>query len=134
LLRCAAVARGLLATQHDVVPLHGDLHHANVLDGGARGWLAIDPKGLIGERTYETANLLKNPWPHTCIVHDAARMQRLAQLYSELLGMDARRILAFGLAHAGLSAAWDMDDVFDPSYSLRCVELLERLVDPGDFG
>ena len=28
---------------------------------GSRGWLAIDPQGLIGERTYEVANLLGNP-------------------------------------------------------------------------
>jgi streptomycin 6-kinase len=47
----ASVAASLLATQRDVLPLHGDLHHANVLDGGARGGLAIDPKGVIGERT-----------------------------------------------------------------------------------
>jgi streptomycin 6-kinase len=59
LARCATVARHLLATPHDAVPLHGDLHHGNVLDGEGRGWLAVDPKGLIGERTY--ANLLKIP-------------------------------------------------------------------------
>lgn len=33
-----------------MVTLHGDLHHGNVLDFGASGWLAIDPKGLKGER------------------------------------------------------------------------------------
>jgi streptomycin 6-kinase len=134
LARCAEVTRALLATQRDVVPLHGDLHHGNVLDGGARGWLVIDPKGLLGERTYETANLLRNPWPHGYLVHDAARMLTLAQLYSGLLGMDAGRILAFALAHAGLSASWDMDDGHDPSYSLTCAELLERLVDPAALG
>jgi streptomycin 6-kinase len=134
LARCATVARRLLETQRDVVALHGDLHHGNVLDGGPRGWLAIDPKGVIGERTYETANLLKNPWPHAALVHDAGRMQRLAQLYSARLGMGEKRILAFGFAHAGLSTAWDMDDGLDPGYSLRCAELLESLVDKAAFG
>jgi len=128
LARCAAVARRLLASPHDIVPLHGDLHHANVLDGGARGWLAIDPKALIGERTYETANLLTNPWPHAEIVHDAGRMRRLAQLYAGRLDLDVERVLSFSLAHAGLSASWDMDDGFDPGYRLRCVELLDGLV------
>ncbi len=28
---------------------------------GPRGWLAIDPKGLIGERGFEYANLFRNP-------------------------------------------------------------------------
>jgi streptomycin 6-kinase len=40
----------LLTTQREKVVLHGDMHHGNVLNFGSRGWLAIDPKGLIGER------------------------------------------------------------------------------------
>ncbi len=28
--------------------LHGDLHHWNILDDASRGWMAIDPKGVIG--------------------------------------------------------------------------------------
>ncbi|WP_158815118.1 aminoglycoside phosphotransferase family protein [Methylocapsa sp. S129] len=129
LSRCAAIARRLLASQRDIVPLHGDLHHSNVLDGGARGWLAIDPKALIGERTYETANLLANPWPHAEIVHDTGRMKRLARLYSARLSLDVSRVLEFSLAHAGLSASWDMDDGVDPSYRLECIEALGPLVD-----
>lgn len=128
LTRCVSVARRLLASQHDIVPLHGDVHHANVLDGGARGWLVIDPKALIGERTYETANLLTNPWPRAGIMHDAGRMQRLAQLYAGRLDLDVERVLAFSLAQAGLSASWDMDDGFDSRYRLKCVELLSPLV------
>lgn len=41
--------------------LHGDVHHGNVLNFGARGWLAIDPRGLVGERAFDHANLLCNP-------------------------------------------------------------------------
>ena len=50
LVRCAETARALLAEPREVGVLHGDLHHDNVLDFGARGWLAIDPKRLVGER------------------------------------------------------------------------------------
>jgi streptomycin 6-kinase len=128
LARCAAVARDLPASQQDVVPLHGDLHHANVLDGGTRGWLAIDPKALIGERTYETANLLQNPWPHGELVHDVGRMRRLAKLYAARLHLDVARVLAFALAHAGLGASWDMDDGCDPAFRLKCIEVLDPLV------
>ncbi len=125
LAHCARVARELTDIQRDVAPLHGDLHHCNVLDGGARGWLAIDPKGLIGERTYEIANLLGNPWPHGEIVHNPARMRALAELYSFKLGLDIDRILAFAFAHAGLAASWDFDEGMDPTYWLRCAEVLE---------
>jgi streptomycin 6-kinase len=127
LARCAAVARELLATEHQIVVLHGDLHHDNVLHS-PRGWLAIDPKGLIGERTYELANLLCNPQPHGHIVHRPERMLRLAMLYAERLALDVQRILEFALAHAGLSAAWSLEDRSDASYRLKCAEVLEPLV------
>jgi len=32
-----------------------------VLDAEARGWIAIDPKGLLGERTFDFVNILRNP-------------------------------------------------------------------------
>jgi streptomycin 6-kinase len=122
LKRCADVSRTLLGSENDVVPLHGDLHHDNVLDGGDRGWLAIDPKALIGERTYEVANLLGNPWPHADIVHRPARMRRR-------LGLDPQRVLAFALAHAGLAASWSMEDGRDPTYRLRCAEVLQATIE-----
>ena len=40
--------RTLLTLERDVVPLHGDIDHGHILDFGPRGWLAIDPKRLIG--------------------------------------------------------------------------------------
>jgi streptomycin 6-kinase len=46
----ATTASNLLGSQRDIVVLHGDMHHHNVLYFGSRGWLAIDPKGLIGDR------------------------------------------------------------------------------------
>ena len=42
--------------------LHGDLHHYNVLFDSDRGWLAIDPKGVIGETEYEVGAALRNPY------------------------------------------------------------------------
>jgi streptomycin 6-kinase len=127
--RCASVARALLSSEREVVPLHGDLHHGNVLDGGERGWLAVDPKALAGERSYDIANLLGNPWPHGDIVHRPDRMQRLAGLYAAKLQLDVQRVLAFALAHAGLAACWDMTDGDDPAYHLRCAEVLDPLVE-----
>jgi streptomycin 6-kinase len=129
LQKCASVALNLLERQSDVIAIHGDLHHSNVLDGGTRGWLAIDPKGVIGERAYEVANLLSNPWPRGDIVHSTERMNCLARLYAARLKLNFNRVLAYSLAHAGLSASWDIDDGFDPAYRLRCIEVLMPLVD-----
>ena len=62
------------------------------------------------------------------IDHDSGRMHRLALLYSARLGLPYERVIAFALAHAGLSASWDMDDGFDPGYRLKCIEALDPLV------
>ena len=61
LARCAETARALLAEPREVGVLHGDLHHENVLDFGVRGWLAINPKRLVGERGFDFANIFTNP-------------------------------------------------------------------------
>jgi streptomycin 6-kinase len=59
--RSAETARMLLTDPRDVVPLHGDIHHGNNPDFGDRGWLAIDPKRLKGERGFDYANVFCNP-------------------------------------------------------------------------
>jgi hypothetical protein len=47
--------------RRDVVVLHGDMHHENILKFSSRGWLAIDPKGLVGERGFDYANIFCKP-------------------------------------------------------------------------
>ncbi|WP_240979130.1 aminoglycoside phosphotransferase family protein [Pseudomonas putida] len=59
--QCAETAHQLLGSPREVRVLHGDIHHGNVLDFGAKGWLAIDPKGLYGERGFDYANIFCNP-------------------------------------------------------------------------
>ncbi len=59
--KAASLARSLLIKPEEVVFLHGDLHHRNILDSGSQGWLAIDPKGFLGERGFDFANIFCNP-------------------------------------------------------------------------
>jgi streptomycin 6-kinase len=110
-VKAAAAARELLGSSRDVVVLHGDYHHGNVLDGGERGWLAIDPKGLIGERGFEYANLFRNP--DTASALSPARMRRRAAIVAEQAGLDRARLLKWILAYAGLGAAWSLDSGHD---------------------
>ncbi|HEY1928103.1 MAG TPA: aminoglycoside phosphotransferase family protein [Caulobacteraceae bacterium] len=102
----AAVARELLDDPRDPVVLHGDLHHENVLDGGARGWLAIDPKGLVGERAFEFANLFRNPDAGLALA--PGRMGRQAGIVAETACLERSRLLRWVLAYAGLGAAWSL--------------------------
>lgn len=104
---CWQVAAGLLDDPQDVRPLHGDVHHANVLPSG-RGWLAIDPKGLIGERGYDYANIFSNPtleWGQ-----QPGRLARLAQTVAQAAGLERPRLLRWIVAYSGLSAAWHLED------------------------
>jgi len=101
--------------------LHGDLHHANILDGGELGWLAIDPKGLFGERAYDYANILCNPDGPTAIAPGRLAVQ--AAVISEAARLPFERVLGWTHAHAGISAAWCMQDGFDPRAALAIAEI-----------
>ncbi len=103
-----AAARALLADPRDTVVLHGDIHHGNVLDAGARGWLAIDPKGLLGERTFDFVNILRNPDAATALA--PGRFDRQVDLLADAAALDRQRLLKWTLAFAGLSASWHLAD------------------------
>jgi len=103
-----AVADDLLATAEPARPLHGDIHHDNVLDFGERGWLAIDPKYIVGDRGYDYANLLCNPELRT--VTEPARFSRQVDVIAAASGLSPERLLRWTLAYAGLSAAWFLED------------------------
>jgi streptomycin 6-kinase len=108
LRQSAETARELLADQHDIVVLHGDIHHGNILDFGPRGWLAIDPKGLIGEHAFDVANIFCNP--DIAVATAPGRLSRQATVVADSAHIDRDRLLRWILAYAGLSAAWFLGD------------------------
>ena len=116
LATCAATASALLASQQDKVVLHGDIHHGNILDFGDRGWLAIDPKRLYGERGFDYANLFCNPDAE--IATSPAHFLRRLQLVASAASLDPLRLLQWVLAWSGLSAAWFLAHRQSPEPSL----------------
>ena len=100
-----------LASMDTPVLLHGDLHHWNILSAERHPWIAIDPKGVVGEPAYEVGALLRNkvdarpggPSP-------SAIVRRRVDILSEELGIHRDRLLGWGLAQAILSAWWDIED------------------------
>jgi streptomycin 6-kinase len=129
--RGAAIARELLAGSTETAVLHGDVHHGNVLrfdgardeagDGSGDGgdWLAIDPKGLVGDPAFDTANVLVNPDPGVAL--RPGRLARRARVVAEESGRDVDDVLAWAEAWCALSAAWD---VGDPSRRQRAEAVL----------
>jgi streptomycin 6-kinase len=125
--RAAGVFGELCDSSAAPVVLHGDLHHFNILRAHD-GWLAIDPKGVVGEPAYETGALLRNPKPALLDLPDPARvLRRRAALLAQALEFDLDRVLGWAYAQAVLSAAWYVEDGEDPSYALAVAELLEPL-------
>jgi streptomycin 6-kinase len=112
----AATTSELSAEPPEVVVLHGDVHHQNILDFGQRGWLGIDPKRLIGERGFGYANLFCNPDAKTATA--AGRLARQVDGVAEAAGLERKRLLQWILAEAGLSAAWRLKDGESPKTEL----------------
>jgi streptomycin 6-kinase len=121
LSQAAATARELLDEPRDVVVLHGDIHHDNILDFGPRGWLAIDPKHLIGERAFDFVNILRNP--DAAIALRPGRFSRQVTVVADAAGLDRTRLLKWTLAFTGLSAAWILGDGDEPDLDLAVSEL-----------
>lgn len=105
----ACIADELLSFQTDIRPLHGDLHHENIVSGSERGWLAIDPQGLLGDPAYDVANVFGNPDGAFAEIIDPRRIIRLLGLFAPAIGCDREKILRYAIAHAGLSICWSLE-------------------------
>jgi streptomycin 6-kinase len=109
LARAVGIAHQLFDKPAASLPLHGDLHHDNIISS-PRGWLAIDPKGLLGDPVYEVANSFLNPLDADHLVSDPKRIARLSEIYEARLGFHRKRVLGYAATHAALSACWDIAD------------------------
>jgi len=98
-------ASELLLGPIDLVTLHGDIQHYNVLDAGNGRWVAIDPKGLYGDRTYDYVNLFRNPLA-TFATDPAVFSRRIAQI-EQHAHIDPRRLSQWIVAFCALCLVWD---------------------------
>lgn len=125
--QCAKTARELLDAPRDVRVLHGDIHHGNVLDFGAKGWLAIDPKGLYGERGFDYANIFCNPDSKSALAPSC--FARRIGIVTQECGIDCHRLLQWVLAWAGLSAAWMLEDNIELDTPIGVAKLAASALD-----
>lgn len=100
----------LCATQAGERLLHGDLHHYNVLFDLDRGWVAIDPKGIMGEVEYEIGAALRNPFERPELFASPETIEKRIRRYQSILKLDADRALLWGFAQAVLSVIWSVED------------------------
>lgn len=98
----------LVDSQQTLVLLHGDLQHYNVLFDTKRGWVAIDPKGVVGELEYEVGAILRNPVELPDLFTSTATIERRLKVLTRSLNYE--RALCWAFAQAVLSAIWDVED------------------------
>jgi streptomycin 6-kinase len=119
--------KDFFAENHQPVLMHGDFHHYNILSS-ERGWLIIDPKGVIGPACYEVGPLLTNPWSDLIKMKDYRGLtKRRIDILHERLGFERERIREWGLAHAILSAWWSVEDNTGEEYALEFAEMIAQL-------
>ena len=121
----------LCAGQRETRLLHGDLQHYNVLLDAGRGWVAIDPKGVVGEVEYELGAALRNPIERPALFASREVVERRVGRFEAALGVDAGRVLAWAFAQAVLSAVWGVEDGFPvtaENTGLLLAEVLEPML------
>jgi streptomycin 6-kinase len=108
--RADALRRDLLASTARPTVLHGDLHHFNVLQDRRAGWVAIDPKGLAGDRCFDVCQFFRNP-----LDRPPPRVnRRRLDIFCAELGIDRQRTKDWCLVHAVLDACWEYEDAAVP--------------------
>jgi streptomycin 6-kinase len=114
----------LAGTQESRRLLHGDLHHDNILFDDRRGWLAIDPKGVIGEPGYEVGAAVRNPAARFTV---PSIIERRVGIFCERLGFDRRRVLGWAFTQAVLSAVWQVEAGDAPTGLMTAEAVLQLL-------
>jgi streptomycin 6-kinase len=83
-----------------------------VLAAERRPWLAIDPKGAIGEPAYDIAYLIANRSSYR--IDRSRPLERMVadriDFLPDALGLDRQRVAAYAFAQCGLDAWWTLED------------------------
>ncbi|HUQ80539.1 MAG TPA: aminoglycoside phosphotransferase family protein [Gemmatimonadaceae bacterium] len=119
----------LCTSQRNPRLLHGDLQHYNILFDHERGWLAIDPKGVVGEVEYEIGAAMRNPGELPELLTDPRIIDARLAGFSGALPLDRERALGWTFAQAVLSAIWGVEDgyaVGSDNVALRLASVLHN--------
>ncbi len=95
-VHAAIIADQMMSNASELRGLHGDLHHENIMFS-SRGWLVIDPVGLVGEVGFGAANMFYDPADRDDLCLDPRRIAQMADAFSRALDVDPRRLLDRGV-------------------------------------
>ncbi|MCX6991047.1 MAG: hypothetical protein NTX49_08320 [Chlamydiae bacterium] len=104
--KAEATLKKLSAIPRNAYLLHGDLHHENILESH-RGWVCLDPKGVIGPLEFETAIYLLNPLDQKPSLDSF--FNKVADLQRDL-GADPTLMKGYAFLRSLLGAIWAAED------------------------
>ena len=114
----------LLNSTKKNVLLHGDLHHENLLKNN-NGWLAIDPKGFIGDPAFDVSAYIHNPIPE--LLGQRKPIEIINQRINgcaEQLNFSTQRIHDWLYVKSILSWVWCLQDNTSAEHFKQFINLL----------
>lgn len=127
--RADQLFKQLIRTSPSETLLHGDLHHFNILSHGS-GYVAIDPKGVWGDPTFEVGAFVRNPMPDILNFTDLEdRLLLRMEILADNLNFDLERVWAWSYAQSVLAAIWTARDGKASEQWLKIASALEKLED-----
>ena len=112
--------RTLGADAVDEALLHQDFHGGNIVRS-AEGWLAIDPKPLVGDPAFDAASLLRDRRWLLGDGDDARRIRRRLDVFADVASLERERMRGWGIVHA---LAWGVSGGVVAPEMVRSAELL----------
>ncbi|WP_326686938.1 aminoglycoside phosphotransferase family protein [Streptomyces sp. NBC_01795] len=102
----AATVRELGRVQPDTL-VHGDLHARNILRAEREPWLAVDPKGYVGDPAYDGGTLLTSR-TLTLLEADDPRtaVHRALDVFAEAAELDRERVRRWAQLHIVQATFW----------------------------
>jgi streptomycin 6-kinase len=122
------LARALLDKQTVQIPLHGDLHHDNVIQTQT-GPRAIDAKGYLGDSAFELANALRHPKGMKDLVRRTQQIDRCLTLYADAMAVPRQRLAKWAAAKCALSIFWRASGLVTEDAEADLLHLLLKIVD-----
>ncbi len=104
--RGSKLLKSRLKNQIEIHLLHGDIHHTNIMHHHKRGWIALDPHPVIGDRAYDYANTLHNPLKRPELTEDKNRILQQVKTLSDKTDIDPQRIIDYGFIHGCIASCW----------------------------
>lgn len=126
----SGLVKELLQSKEKQYFLHGDLHHTNLLSSKDGTWVAIDPKGVLGELAFEAGPYLFNPVPDLIQRPDLkGLLQRRLQILAETTGLDKQRLVSWSFCRAVLAGIWSVEEgEINLTYWVKIAQTIRKLI------